>query len=172
MVVGALGPSSSSGIYLISACIVLSLCLCCVCSSMPWHCCPCRWQFLTFPFPLSPSCRLFLVQGLFLFICLFIHSFIYVFLLWAIWLLSVTGVQRGLWARGLLLDCELGRPVRCSRTLRCDCRCSSWAPQASSLRLWCGCRLDIKLCIYLFGIFIQAGLVWLSKAGLHCLYKW
>ena len=42
VVVGALGPSSSSGIYLISACIVLSLCLCCVCSSMPWHCCPCR----------------------------------------------------------------------------------------------------------------------------------
>ena len=75
VVVGALGPSSSSGIYLISACIVLSLCLCCVCSSMPWHCCPCRQQFLTFPFPLSPNCRLSCAG--FISIYLFIYSFIY-----------------------------------------------------------------------------------------------
>ena len=85
---------------------------------------------------------------------------------------SVTGAQRGLGARGLQLDWGLGRPVRCSSTLGCDCSCSSWAPWASSLHLWCGCKLDIKLFIYLFGIFIQTGSVRLLKAGLHCLYKW
>ena len=85
---------------------------------------------------------------------------------------SVTGAQRGLGARDLQLDCGLGRPVGCSSTLGCDCSCSSWAPWASSLHLWCGCKLDIKLFIYLFGIFIQAGSVRLLKAGLHCLYKW
>ena len=68
---------------------------------------------------------------------------------------SVTGVQRGLGARGLQLDCGLGRPVRCSSTLGCDCCCSSWSHWASSLHLWCGCKLDIKLFLYLFGIFIQ-----------------
>ena len=84
---------------------------------------------------------------------------------------SVTGAQRGLGARDLQLDCGLGRPVGCSSTLGCDCSCSSWAPWASSLHLLCGCKLDIKLFIYLFGIFIQAGSVRLLKAGLHCLYK-
>ena len=48
---------------------------------------------------------------------------------------SVTGAQRELGARGLQLDCGLGRPVRCSSTLGCDCSCSSWAPWASNLIL-------------------------------------
>ena len=75
---------------------------------------------------------------------------------------SVTGAQRGLGVRGLQLDCGLGRPVRCSSTLGCDCSCSSWAPWASSLHLWCGCKLDIKLFIYLFICNIYTG--WLSLA--------
>ena len=96
---------------------------------------------------------------------LFIHLFMFLFT--EPFGSSVTGAQRGLGVRGLQLDYGLGRPVGCSSTLGCDCSCSSWAPWAPILHLWCGCKLDIKLFLYLFGIYIQAGSVQLLKAGLH-----
>ena len=171
VVVGALGPSSSSGIpYQCMRCSFIVPVLCLVvlycgivvlADSSSWHSPP----------PPSPNCRLSCRGFIFYLFVLFIHSSIYVFLHWAIGS-SVTGAQRELGARGLQLDWGLGRPVRCSSTLGCDCSCNSWAPWASSFHLWCGCKLDIKLFLYLFGIFIQAGSVWLWKAGLHCLYKW
>ena len=57
---------------------------------------------------------------------LFIHLFMFLFT--EPFGSSVTGAQRGLGVRGLQLDYGLGRPVGCSRTLGCDCSCSSWAP--------------------------------------------
>ena len=145
-------------VYLTSACVVLSFCLCCVCYSISWHCCPCRYQFLTLPFPSSPNCRLSCAGFISIYLFyLFIHLFM--FSSTEPFGSSVTGAQRGLGARDLQLDCGLGRPVGCSSTLGCDCSCSSWAPWASSFHLWCGCKLDIKLFLYLFGIFIQAGSV-------------
>ena len=120
-------------VYLISACVVLSLYLCCVCSSIPWHCCPCRQQFLTFPFP-SPNCRLSCAMFISIYLFyLFIHLFM--FSSTEPFGSSVTGAKRGLGARDLQLDCGLGRPVGCSSTLGCDCSCSSWAPWAPSLHL-------------------------------------
>ena len=169
VVVGALGPSSSSGIpYQCMRCSFIVPVLCLLFYTVALL--SLQIAALDISFPLPPSLTAgFLVQGLFLFIC-FIYSFIYLCFpplshLALVW-------QRGLGARDLQLDCGLGRPVGCSSTLGCDCSCSSWAPWASSLHLLCGCKLDIKLFIYLFGIFIQAGSVRLLKAGLHCLYKW
>ena len=123
-------------VYLISACVVLSLYLCCV------------WLFYTvallslqiavldisLPPPPGPNCRLscrgFISIYLFY---LFIHLFM--FSSTEPFGYSVTGAQRELGARGLQLDCGLGRPVRYSSTLGCDCSCSSWAPWAPSLHL-------------------------------------
>ena len=160
-------------VYLISACVVLSLYLCCLvvlycgivvlADSSSWH----------FPPPPPPALTAgFLVGGLFSIYLFYLFIHLFMFSSTEPFGSSVTGAQRELGARGLQLDCGLGRPVRCSSTLGCDCSCSSWAPWASSFHLWCGCKLDIKLFLYLFGIFIQAGSVWLWKAGLHCLYKW
>ena len=48
---------------------------------------------------------------------------------------------------------SIGQASWCSSTSGCDCSCSSWAPWAPSLHLGCGYELDIKLFIYLCGIF-------------------
>ena len=174
VVVGALGPSLSSGIpYQCMHCSFIVPVLCLVvlyCGtvvlavSSSWH----------FPPPPPPPALTagFLVGGLFSIYLFYLFIHLFMFSSTEPFGSSVTGAQRELGARGLQLDCGLGRPVRCSSTLGCDCSCSSWAPWASSFHLWCGCKLDIKLFLYLFGIFIQAGSVWLWKAGLHCLYKW
>ena len=173
VVVGALGPSSSSGIpYQCMRCSFIVPVLCLVvlycgivvlADSSSWH----------FPPPPPPALTAgFLVGGLFSIYLFYLFIHLFMFSSTEPFGSSVTGAQRELGARGLQLDCGLGRPVRCSSTLGCDCSCSSWAPWASSFHLWCGCKLDIKLFLYLFGIFIQAGSVWLWKAGLHCLYKW
>ena len=173
VVVGTLGPSSSSGIpYQCMRCSFIVPVLCLVvlycgivvlADSSSWH----------FPPPPPPALTAgFLVGGLFSIYLFYLFIHLFMFSSTEPFGSSVTGAQRELGARGLQLDCGLGRPVRYSSTLGCDCSCSSWAPWASSFHLWCGCKLDIKLFLYLFGIFIQAGSVWLWKAGLHCLYKW
>ena len=162
-------------VYLISACIVLSLYLCCVWLFYTVALLSLQIAVLDISLHLPPPPALtagFLVGGLFSIYLFYLFIHLFMFSSTEPFGSSVTGAQRELGARGLQLDCGLGRPVRCSSTLGCDCSCSSWAFWASSFHLWCGCKLDIKLFHYLFGIFIQAGSVWLWKAGLHCLYKW
>ena len=120
-------------VYLISACVVSP------CAHVVFAALQCgilvledssSWCFL-------PSTLIagFLLQGLFLFICI-IHSFIYLcFPSTEPSGSSVMGAQRGFSSRGLQLDCRLGRPVGCSSTLGCDCSCSFWAPWAPSFHL-------------------------------------
>ena len=127
-------------VYLISACFVLSLYLCCV------------WLFYTvallslqiavldislLPPPPPALTAGFLVGGLFSIHLFYLFIHLFMFSSTEPFGSSVTGAQRELGARGLQLDWGLGRPVRCSSTLGCDRSCSSWAPWASSFHLWC-----------------------------------
>ena len=54
------------------------------------------------------------------------------------WSFLPSNLTAGFLLWGLFLQAAtlaLGRPVGCSSTLGCDCRCSSWAPWAPSLHL-------------------------------------
>ena len=135
---GALGPSSSSGIpYQCMLCSFIVPVLCLVvlycgivvlADSSSWH----------FPPPPPPALTAgFLVGGLFSIYLFYLFIHLFMFSSTEPFGSSVTGAQRGLGARDLQLDCGLGRPVGCSSTLGCDCSCSSWAPWASSFHLWC-----------------------------------
>ena len=95
---------------------------------------------ISFPLPAALTAG-FLVQGLFLFIW-FIYSFIYLCFpplshLALVWQVLRGGLEQGTcsWIAGWV--------GQCSSTLGCDCSCSSWAPWASSLHLWCGCLVTI-----------------------------
>ena len=98
---------------------------CCVCCSIAWDSNVLEDSSSRCFLP-STLIAGFLLQGLFLFICN-IYSSIYLFMFSSTEPSgsSVIGAQRGFSARGLQLDCGLGRPVGCSSTLGCDCSCSS-----------------------------------------------
>ena len=135
---GALGPSSSSGIpYQCMLCsfIVPVLCLVVLYCGIVVLADSSYWNF---PPPPPPALTAgFLVGGLFSIYLFYLFIHLFMFSSTEPFGSSVTGAQRELGARGLQLDWGLGRPVRCSSTLGCDCSCSSWAPWASSFHLWC-----------------------------------
>ena len=117
-----LGPQGHphSTVYLISACVVPPCA--CVVFAVLQHGILVLEDSSSRCFLPSTLIAGFLLQGLFLFICN-IYSSIYLFMFSSTEPSgsSVIGAQRGFSARGLQLDCRLGRPVGCSSTLGCDC---------------------------------------------------